>query len=66
MSPAIYANTISMLLEATIQGLGFCRLPEIFCAEAVNEGTLIEILSEYELTPERAIFVMYPENDTYP
>ena len=51
MSPAIYANTISMLLEVTKQGLGFCRLPEIFCAEAVKEGTLIEILSGYELTP---------------
>ena len=66
MSPAIYANTISMLLEATKQGLGFCRLPEVFCAEAIKEGTLIEILSEYELTPERAIFVMYPEKRYLP
>ena len=55
-----------MLLEATKQGLGFCRLPEVFCAEAVEEGTLITILSEYKLTPERAIFVMYPEKRYLP
>ena len=66
MSSAIYANTISMLLEATKQGLGFCRLPEVFCAEALKEGTLIKILSEYELTPERAIFVIYPEKRYLP
>ena len=66
LSPAIYANTINMLLEATKQGLGFSRLPEVFCAEALNEGTLIEILSEYDLIPDRAIFVMYPEKRYLP
>ncbi|MEK9610322.1 MAG: substrate binding domain-containing protein, partial [Alphaproteobacteria bacterium] len=66
LSPAIYANTIGMLLEATKQGLGFSRLPEVFCAEALNEGTLIEILSEYDLIPDRAIFVMYPEKRYLP
>jgi DNA-binding transcriptional LysR family regulator len=66
LSPAIYANTINMLLEATKQGLGFSRLPEVFCAEALNEGTLIEILSEYDLIPDRAIFIMYPEKRYLP
>ncbi|MEK9622891.1 MAG: LysR family transcriptional regulator [Alphaproteobacteria bacterium] len=66
LSPAIYANSIGMLLEATKQGLGFSRLPEVFCAEALNEGTLIETLSEYDLIPDRAIFVMYPEKRYLP
>ena len=66
LSPAIYANSIGMLLEATKQGLGFCRLPEILCAEALSDGTLIEILSEYDLIPERAIFAMYPEKRYLP
>lgn len=66
LSPAIYANTIGMLLEATKQGLGFSRLPKVFCAEAIGDGTLTEILPEYDLIPDRAIFAMYPEKRHLP
>lgn len=58
-SGAVTVNSLTVLRDAAICGLGIAMLPALLCREAVNAGSLQPLLRE--LKPEDAdVFVLYP------
>ena len=53
------ANSLSFCKEMMLKDLGVVRLPESFCIDQVEAGTVQEILSEYT-TPLVEIHALYP------
>lgn len=53
------ANSLSFCKEMMLKDLGIVRLPESFCIDQVEAGTVQEILSEYT-TPLVEIHALYP------
>ena len=66
LSPAIYANSIGMLLESTLSGIGFASLPTIFCDVDLQEGKLIRLLNDHTIVPELGVFALYPDRRYLP
>lgn len=66
LQPAIYANAIGMLLEATIQGVGIARLPAFACQDYIESGALLPLLPDYVLIPEMDIYAIYPDRRYLP
>lgn len=66
LQPAIYANAIGMLLEATLQGVGIARLPAFACQDQIESGALVPLLPDYTLTPEMDIYAIYPDRRYLP
>lgn len=66
LQPAIYANAIGMLKEATLQGVGIARLPAFACNDYLESGRLIRLLPDYTLTPEMDIYAIYPDRRYLP
>ena len=64
--PAIYANSIEMLIEATLKGIGYVRLPNFFNSKYLKSGSLIPLLPNYKLLPERGIYAIYPDRRYLP
>lgn len=55
----VTANNLSILRESAARGLGIAVLPNLFCREEVQAGTLQRILLDW--IPEDAeVFVLYP------
>ena len=55
----IRANNGDVLLKAAIDGLGILVTPTFICSEAIAQGLLRQILTNYTL-PEGAIYAIYP------
>ena len=56
------ANNGKMLREACLEGVGIAALPSFVVTDQINGGDLIEILPEYQASPKRGIYVLYPQN----
>ena len=35
-NPVIYTNTLELLLNSTIKGIGLCRIPDVFCKDKIS------------------------------
>ena len=66
LAPAIYTNSLAMLVESTLKGIGFARLPAFAVENHIESGALIRLLCEYECLPERAIYAIYPDKRFLP
>ena len=66
LEPAIHANSMEMLIQSTLKGIGFSRLPTYFCNDYINDGRMIKLLSEYKDLPERGIYAIYPNRRFLP
>ena len=55
-----------MLLESTLQGIGFARLPAFAVEKHIESGALNRLLCEYECLPEHAIYAIYPDKRFLP
>ncbi|MFK5892629.1 MAG: LysR family transcriptional regulator [Pseudomonadota bacterium] len=59
------ANNGDVLLKGAIDGLGIIAVPTFISYEAVNQGLLIPILSNYKLA-EMAVYAVYPNQRHLP
>ncbi|WP_158238581.1 LysR family transcriptional regulator [Pollutimonas subterranea] len=50
LSPAFKSNSVHFLKEIALEGLGVVCLPTIACAEDINEGRLVPVLTDYWLS----------------
>jgi DNA-binding transcriptional LysR family regulator len=66
LAPAIYTNSLAMLVESTLKGIGFSRLPAFAVESHIESGELIRLLCEFECLPERAIYAIYPDKRFLP
>jgi DNA-binding transcriptional LysR family regulator len=66
LTPAIYTNTVEVLLNSTLKGIGFCRIPDVFCDQFIKEGKLVKLLPDYSFVPERGIYAIYPDRRYLP
>ncbi|RYG56350.1 MAG: LysR family transcriptional regulator, partial [Alphaproteobacteria bacterium] len=48
------------ILEAAIDGMGVCQLPDFYVAHALRLGTLVPLLDTYQAKDE-PIWAVYPE-----
>ena len=55
----ISANTLGVLRDAALAGAGVAMLPEMVCLDALDEGRLVALLSDWEL-PRGGIYAVYP------
>ncbi len=61
VSGRIHCNSGFALLDAAKRGLGLVQLPEYYVQQALDSGTLIEVLNEYRDDKE-GIWALYPHN----
>ena len=54
-----------MLVESTLKGIGFARLPAFAVENHIESGSLIQLLCEYECLPERAIYAIYSRQKVF-
>ena len=66
LSPSLYANNASMMKEACLEGVGAALLPKFTCETEIKDKSLIQILPEYKTTPERGVYVIYPDKKFMP
>ena len=66
LAPAIYTNSLAMLVESTLKGIGFARLPAFAVENHIASGELIRLLNDHECLPERAIYAIYPDKRFLP
>ena len=59
-------KTIEMLTEATLKGIGYVRLPDFFNSKYLNNGSLVPLLPNFKLLPERGIYAIYPDRRYLP
>ncbi|MBU0724414.1 MAG: LysR family transcriptional regulator [Alphaproteobacteria bacterium] len=59
VSGQMRANNGDVLMEAAIAGMGIVQLPSFICGDAVRDGRLVPILTNYTL-PGAAIHAVYP------
>ena len=48
------------MLKSTIEGIGYCMLPEVFCKDKIKTGELITLLPNFTLFPEKSVYAVYP------
>ena len=66
MTPAIYANSIGMLVESALRGIGYARVPSFAVNKHIKNGRLIHLLPEYKSLPERSVYAIYPDKRFLP
>lgn len=66
LTPAMYANSLEMLLESTMKGIGFVRASAFSVNEHLKEGRLIHLLPKYQSIAERGVYAMYPDKRFLP
>ena len=52
-------NSGAAVLDATLQGLGLCQLPDFYVAEALATGALISLLDE-QRPPDEGVWAVHP------
>lgn len=60
VTPKFRSNEIILNRKACLNGLGFCFLPEAAVKGNIESGELILVLPEYDILPERDIYIIYP------
>ena len=55
-----------MMLEACLRGVGVAILPDFSCAQALADGKLVRVLPQLETSPDRGIYVVYPDKRFVP
>jgi DNA-binding transcriptional LysR family regulator len=58
-------NNLSIACDAAISGLGIILAPTFLCAEAVKNGLLLPVLSEYRVC-NGGLYAMYPSREHMP
>lgn len=53
------SNSGSALITAAVQGVGICRLPELYVRDFLRSGALVPILEEYRSEP-LPVWMVYP------
>jgi DNA-binding transcriptional LysR family regulator len=66
MRPSVYSNSLGMMLAATLQGIGYARMPVFACAGLIQSGALIQLIPDYQITPEMGIYAIYPDKRFLP
>ncbi len=59
------SNSVPAMTAAVLQGLGFARLPETYVRQHLLDGTLVAVLSEYEMPPQPT-YLVYPSKELMP
>ena len=55
-------NNGDIILEACLQSVGIALLPIFIVSKYLQSGQLVEILPQYKTHPQRAIYVIFPQN----
>jgi DNA-binding transcriptional LysR family regulator len=58
-------NSGFAVLDAAIQGLGICRLPDFYVQNHLRDGTLVELLAA-ERPSDQAIWAVFPKRSPQP
>ena len=58
--PVWSCNNGHAVLEAALDGMGICQLPDFYLNDALQSGQLVPILEEFE-PPEEPIWAVYPD-----
>ena len=66
LTPRMCANSVEMLVESTLKGIGFVRAPAFAVNEHLKEGRLIHLLPKYQSLPERGVYAIYPDKRFLP
>ena len=66
LKPAIFANSIGMMLNATLEGVGFARLPAFACNQDIKDGNLVRLLPDYSIAPGVGLYAIYPKREYLP
>ena len=59
------SNSGSALITAAVEGVGICRLPELYVRDFVKSGRLVPILEEFRSDP-LAVWMVYPNSRYVP
>ncbi|MNI41814.1 DNA-binding transcriptional activator GcvA [compost metagenome] len=52
-------NSGAAVLDAALQGLGLCQLPDFYVAEALASGALVSLLDEAR-PPDEGVWAVHP------
>ena len=66
LKPAIFANSLGMMLNATLEGVGFARLPAFACDQEIKDGKLVRLLPAYSIAPGVGLYALYPNREYLP
>ena len=66
LKPAIFANSLGMMLNATLEGVGFARLPAFACDQEIKDGRLVRLLPAYSIAPGVGLYALYPKREYLP
>ena len=66
LTPALYANSASMMKEACLKGVGIALLPKFCCEAELDRGELVHILLQYPSSPMRGVYVVCPDKNFVP
>ena len=66
LTPAIYTNSVAMLVESTVRGIGFARLPLFAIQHLIDSGAVRQVLPDFTFLPERGIYAIYPDKRFLP
>jgi DNA-binding transcriptional LysR family regulator len=59
ISGRLRCNSGQAVLNAALEGLGLCQLPDFYVHDHIEKGELVELLSE-QRPPEEGIWAVYP------
>lgn len=65
VSPYLFSNDATFLLEAAIAGRGIALLADFLTSPHIKDGSLVTVLQEWAL-PDVGIFALYPKIDHMP
>ena len=66
ITPTIYVNSMGMLVQSTLKGIGFTQLPAIFCQQYIKNGRFKTLFPGYTVLPERGVYAIYPDRRFIP
>lgn len=61
MQRAFAANTAEMQLQACLEGIGIALIPIFAAAPYLLDGSLVPVLPNYEMSPKREIYTLFPQ-----
>jgi DNA-binding transcriptional LysR family regulator len=65
LGPDRRCNSGFAVLDAAIQGLGICQLPDFYVQHHLHDGTLVELLAD-ERPSDQAIWAIFPKRSPQP
>jgi len=58
--PRWHCNNGEAILEAALEGMGICQLPDFYVREGLRSGRLVPVLEQYS-APDDPIWAVYPD-----